>query len=158
MISKNNLKKVNIKNILLFPKSNNNFHANKFQKNNATKDDKGRLSSEPGLKGKIIDEEIEFENRKSSYRFYSSSIGKIEETVACFQMLASFLDLPIRKESIQKLLLDNSKSASKEIELELCAAIAESLGVKTQLAKIQIIYSRSLTHFSKIQKVKFLSA
>ena len=30
---KNNLKKVNIKNILLFPKSNNNFHANKFQQN-----------------------------------------------------------------------------------------------------------------------------
>ena len=61
-------------------------------------------------------------------------------------MLASFLDLPIRKESIQKLLLDNSKSTSKEIELELCAAIAESLGVKTQLAKIRIIYSIDLLH------------
>ena len=146
---KNNFNSVNIKNILLFPKFNKDFNLNKLPQNSAIKDNTESLSAESaGLKDEVIDEEIEFENRKSSYRFYSSSKGKIEETVACFQMLASFLDLPIRKESIEKLLLDNSKSSSKEIEFELCAAIAESLGVKTQLAKIpNYLFYRSLTPF-----------
>ena len=144
----NTLNKVDIKNIYLFPKLNinKNFDSNKFLDNYKTNDDEEKSSNNSEIKNEVIDEEIEFEKRKSSYRFFSSSVGKIEETVACFQMLASFLDLPIRKESIQKLLLDNSKSSSKAIELELCAAIAESYGVKTQLAKIPIyLFYRSLT-------------
>ena len=50
-------------------------------------------------------------------------------------MLGSFLNLPVRKESIQKILEDNFKK-TQDIGLDLCAAIGESLGLKSQLAKI----------------------
>ena len=50
-------------------------------------------------------------------------------------MLGSLLSLPVRKESIQKILEDNFKK-TQDIGLDLCAAIGESLGLKSQLAKI----------------------
>ena len=74
-------------------------------------------------------------NEETKHKFYSSDNGIINETNACFRMLGSFLNLPVRKESIQKILEDQFKK-SQDIGLDLCAAIGESLGLKSQLAKI----------------------
>jgi len=96
-------------------------------------------------------------SRKHEYKFFSSKEGIVDETTACFQMLASFLDVPIRKDSIKKILDENINKKTGDIGLDLCAAIAESLGLKTQLANIPInLFQRSLTPLfikSKTKKI-----
>ena len=95
--------------------------------------------------------------RQHEYKFFSSQEGIIDETTACFQMLASFLDVPIRKDSIKKILEENINKKTGDIGLDLCAAIGESLGLKTQLANIPInLFQRSLTPLfikSKTKKI-----
>jgi len=96
-------------------------------------------------------------SRKHEYKFFSSKEGIIDETTACFQMLASFLDIPLRKDSIKKILEENINKKTGDIGLDLCAAIGESLGLKTQLANIPInLFQRSLTPLfikSKTKKI-----
>ena len=83
---------------------------------------------------------------KFDYKFFSSQTGSIEEATACFLMLSSMLDVPLRKESVKKILEENINKKTNEIGLDLCAAIAESIGLKTQIAKIpRNVIQRSLT-------------
>ena len=80
------------------------------------------------------------------YKFYSSEKGVIPEATACFQMLGDLLNIPLRKESIMKILSENVDQKDNSIGLDLCAAIAESLGLKTQLATIPVdVFQRSIT-------------
>ena len=76
---------------------------------------------------------------KFDYKFFSSQKDNIEETTAPFLMLSSMLDVPLRKDSVKKILEENIKKTN-EIGLDLCAAIAESIGLKTQIAKSQKTY------------------
>ena len=86
------------------------------------------------------------ESKAYDYKFFSSQKGSIEETTACFQMLANMMDLPLRKDSVRKILEENINKKTNDIGLDLCAAIAESLGLKTQIANIPInLFQRSLT-------------
>ena len=83
---------------------------------------------------------------KFDYKFFSSQKGSIEEATGCFLMLSSMLDVPLRKESVKKILEENINKKTNEIGLDLCAAIAESIGLKTQIAKIpKNVIQRSLT-------------
>ncbi len=83
---------------------------------------------------------------KFDYKFFSSQKGSIEEATACFLMLTSMLDVPLRKESVKKILEENINKNTNEIGLDLCAAIAESIGLKTQIARIpKNVFQRSLT-------------
>ena len=85
-------------------------------------------------------------NTKFDYKFFSSQKDNIEETTACFLMLSSMLDVPLRKDSVKKILEENINKKTNEIGLDLCAAIAESIGLKTQIAKIpKNVFQRSLT-------------
>ena len=85
-------------------------------------------------------------NKKYEYKFFSSQKGIIDETTACFQMLSDMMNLPLRKDSVRKLLEENINKKTNDIGLDLCAAIAESLGLKTQIANIPInLFQRSLT-------------
>tara|TARA_B100001093_G_scaffold506988_1_gene566841 strand:+ start:1994 stop:4993 length:3000 start_codon:yes stop_codon:yes gene_type:complete len=96
-----------------------------------------------------------YENVKHDYKFFSSQKGNIEETTACFQMLSHMMDVPIRKESVKKILEENINKKNNEISLDLCAAIAESLGLKTQLANIPVnLFQRSLTPLFLKDKTK----
>ncbi len=98
-----------------------------------------------------------FSKSKDEYKFFSSRVGVIYETTACFQMLASMLDIPLRKDSVKKILEENINKKTNDIGLDLCAAIAESLGLKTQIAKIPVnLFQRSLTPLfikSKTKKI-----
>jgi len=86
------------------------------------------------------------ESKEFDYKFFSSQEGNVEEATACFQMLSHMLDVPLRKDSIRKILEENINKKTNEISLDLCAAIAESLGLKTQLATIPVnLFQRSLT-------------
>jgi len=93
-----------------------------------------------------INNETDKSSRKFDYKFFSSQQGNVEETTACFLMLSSMLDVPLRKDSVNKILEENINKKTNEIGLDLCAAIAESIGLKTQLANIpKNVFQRSLT-------------
>ena len=115
--------------------------------NNYTSDKKDSI-----VENKLIDsnkEEIDDKqnnNKKYEYKFFSSQKGIIDETTACFQMLSDMMNLPLRKDSVRKILEENINKKTNDIGLDLCAAIAESLGLKTQIANIPInLFQRSLT-------------
>jgi len=61
--------------------------------------------------------------------------GVLEETLACFQMLAKLLDLPYRRDSIEKILRDKLRRGQNP-DLPLCGQIAAMLGLLVSGAKI----------------------
>ncbi|MCP9854171.1 peptidase domain-containing ABC transporter [Synechococcus sp. HJ21-Hayes] len=72
------------------------------------------------------------------FRFYSSAPGPIPEAVACFKMLASHLNLPLKADLLQRILEDQSSRSGGTVSLQLCAALAESLGLQTQLLNLPV--------------------
>ena len=54
--------------------------------------------------------------------------GEIEETLACFQMLATQMKLPFRRDSIEKILQDSLRRGQKP-NLQLCGQLAAGLGL-----------------------------
>ena len=61
--------------------------------------------------------------------------GVIEETLAAFQMLAKILELPYRRDSIEKILRDNLRRGMKP-DLQLCGQIAAMMGLLVSGAKV----------------------
>ena len=141
--------KTNFERIIGFPNRFNAFTL--LQELNTTKDEKIQKNIDSYNHSKLSNEEEslindDIKNNKNKYRFFSSQEGLVEETTACFQMLASMLNIPLRKESVKKIIEENINKKTNDIGLDLCAAIAESLGLKTQLAKIPLnLFQRSLT-------------
>ena len=60
--------------------------------------------------------------------------GIIEETVACFQMLSMQMNLPFRRDAIEKILRDSLRRGQKP-NLQLCGKLAASLGLHVISAK-----------------------
>jgi ATP-binding cassette subfamily B protein len=61
--------------------------------------------------------------------------GPMQETLACLQMLASELQLPFRKDSVEKILRDTVRRG-KPPTLELCGGLASMLGLHAYGAKV----------------------
>ena len=61
--------------------------------------------------------------------------GPLEETLACFQMLSKQLDLPFRRDAIEKVLRDALRRGSKP-NLQLCGQLGASLGLHVVGAKV----------------------
>jgi ATP-binding cassette subfamily B protein len=61
--------------------------------------------------------------------------GTLEETLACFQMLGQMLDLPYRRDAIDKVLRDKLRRGL-EPDLQLCGQIAAMLGLLVTGAKV----------------------
>ncbi|MEB3201155.1 MAG: ABC transporter transmembrane domain-containing protein [Synechococcaceae cyanobacterium] len=61
--------------------------------------------------------------------------GPLDETLACFQMLARMLDLPYRRDAIEKVLRDKLRRG-QPIDLQLCGQIAAMLGLLVSGARI----------------------
>ncbi|MEI8250485.1 MAG: peptidase domain-containing ABC transporter [Synechococcus sp. ELA057] len=61
--------------------------------------------------------------------------GALEETLACFQMLASHLKLPFRRDSIEKVLRDSLRRGQAP-NLQLCGQLGASLGLHVVNAKV----------------------
>ena len=61
--------------------------------------------------------------------------GPIQETLACFQMLAQLMKLPFRRDSIEKVLQDNLRRGLTP-NLQLCGQLAASLGLHVMAAKV----------------------
>jgi ATP-binding cassette subfamily B protein len=61
--------------------------------------------------------------------------GPLEETLACFQMLAAQMKLPFRKDSIEKVLRDSLRRGQGP-NLQLCGQMGASLGLHVVSAKV----------------------
>ncbi len=70
--------------------------------------------------------------------------GQLAETTACLKMLCKYLKVPFRSDVVDRL-LQNQISGNGKIPLQLCGAIAEILGINSQLIKV------STTTIAKLQ-------
>ncbi len=61
--------------------------------------------------------------------------GPIEGTLACFQMLSQHLGLPFRRDVVRRV-LNNQSERMGGISLPVCGAIAEMLGLNSQLVNV----------------------
>ena len=61
--------------------------------------------------------------------------GVLQETMACFQMLAQQMQLPFRRDSIEKVLRDSLRRGQTP-NLQLCGQLAASLGLHVVGAKV----------------------
>lgn len=82
------------------------------------------------------DGEDEFD--PNAFRFFSAPPGSIPEAIACFRTVAHQLRLPLKTDLLQRILEEQAGQADGTVSLQLCAAIAESLGLQTQLLNLPI--------------------
>ena len=75
-------------------------------------------------------------SQQHSYRHYDCVPGAVPEAVSCFRSIADVLNLPLKTDLLRRTLEDASSSSEGKISLSLCAAIGESLGLKSQLLKL----------------------
>ena len=61
--------------------------------------------------------------------------GTLQETLACFQMLAQLMKLPFRRDSIEKILRELT-GRGQTITLRVCGSLAASLGLHVSGAKV----------------------
>ena len=61
--------------------------------------------------------------------------GPLEETLACFQMLAAQMKLPFRKDSIEKVLRDSLRRGQAP-NIQLCGQLGASLGLHVVCARV----------------------
>jgi ATP-binding cassette subfamily B protein len=63
--------------------------------------------------------------------------GEINAAVACFQMIAQHLNLPFRKDTIQKV-FSHQQARTGSLSLLPCGAVAEMIGLHAQLVQVPI--------------------
>jgi ATP-binding cassette subfamily B protein len=71
---------------------------------------------------------------KTRYPFVRGQ-GDIGGAIACFQMLSQHWNVPIRKETIQRV-LSHQKERTGSISLTHCGAIAELIGLRSQFVQV----------------------
>lgn len=76
--------------------------------------------------------------KESQYRFYESLPGNIPEAISCFRTIGDQLKLPLKVDILQRILEEQSGKTNGKVSLELCAAISESFGLKTQLLNLPV--------------------
>lgn len=79
---------------------------------------------------------LEPDNRLTKYRHFESLDNGVSSVVCCFRSLAHYFNLPIKPDVLYRVLSERTNEASENISLHICAAIAESLGLQTQLLKL----------------------
>ncbi|NJR14343.1 MAG: type I secretion system permease/ATPase [Calothrix sp. CSU_2_0] len=71
------------------------------------------------------------EYKKQKYPFVGGK-GEINSTSACFQMVCQHLNMPFRKEVVQRILTEQFKRQDT-ISFQVCAYLSELIGLKPQL-------------------------
>ena len=72
------------------------------------------------------------------YNFYGSSDNRVDEAVACFRIIGDIFDMPLKSDIIKRTILKNIDENADNVGLQLCAAISESIGLKTQILELPI--------------------
>jgi ATP-binding cassette subfamily B protein len=71
----------------------------------------------------------------SSFSFHKG-IGSLDSQIAAFRMLADHLSIPFRKELFRRIFGDQV-DRNRVVSLALCGAVAESIGLQTQLLELE---------------------
>ena len=71
------------------------------------------------------------------YPFFGAR-GAVDGTLACFQMLSQHLNMPFRRDSVRRVLV-NQQSRSGNLSLQNCGAIAEMSGLSAQLVNVPAV-------------------
>lgn len=71
------------------------------------------------------------------YAFFAGK-GAVEGTLACFQMLSQHLNIPFRRDTLKRVLV-NQQSRNGTISLQNCGAIAEMSGLSAQLVNVPAV-------------------
>ncbi|MBF2067241.1 MAG: peptidase domain-containing ABC transporter [Calothrix sp. C42_A2020_038] len=74
------------------------------------------------------------ESKQTKYP-YIHGRGPIDATLACFQMLSQYWNTPWKRDVILRA-LDSNYQRTGKISIELCGAIAELMGFKSQLVEV----------------------
>ncbi len=61
--------------------------------------------------------------------------GEVGEALSCFAMMAQYLEMPFKRDVVQRVLVNQSERLG-HLSLTACGAVADLLGLKPQLAKI----------------------
>lgn len=83
------------------------------------------------------------DNRSNSEDFFVGGQGPLQETLACFQMLAKLMKLPFRRDSIEKMLRDSLRRGQTPT-LRMCGQIAAGLGLHVAGAKVPALMGTRL--------------
>ncbi len=90
----------------------------------------------------VIEKEVlpnqEEKTVNKKYPFHSSTDEIIPEAIACFRIIADILDLPLKVDLIKRSFSENINKDEERVSLRLCAAISESLGLKSQLLDLPV--------------------
>lgn len=76
-------------------------------------------------------------SRSKTYPFVSGK-DPVNATVACFQMLSQYWDMPFRREVIHRV-LKNQATRTQSLSLQLCGAISEMMGLNAQLLSVPTV-------------------
>ena len=83
-----------------------------------------------------VNTNLEPDNKSTRYRHFESLDNGVSSVVCCFRSLAHYFNLPIKPDVLYRVLSERTNEDSDTISLHICAAIAESLGLQTQLLKL----------------------
>ena len=100
--------------------------------------EKLKIHSNSPIEHNISKDENDGSLKFNKYRFFSSNKDPIKEAIACFRIIAESLNIPIKVDLLQRSFVENINPENDQITLNLCAAIAESLGLKTQLLDLPL--------------------
>ncbi len=74
--------------------------------------------------------------KKTNYPHFRGR-GQLDSAMACFQMVSKHLNMPLRREVVRRVLADQMKRQGS-ISDQLCAYLAELIGLKAQLVDIPL--------------------
>ena len=73
--------------------------------------------------------------KERKYPFFGGK-GTVKETLACFQMLCDYFQIKYRREVVQRVVINQSKTGA--IDLNFCAAVTDLLGLQVQHITIPV--------------------
>ncbi|MBW4477562.1 MAG: peptidase domain-containing ABC transporter [Tolypothrix brevis GSE-NOS-MK-07-07A] len=118
---------------LLIP--NNNYQPHQFQDHHSSRLDEIEIpyaSAEESTRNfTTVDN-----NRKIKYPFFHGK-GQLDSAIACFQMVSKHLQMPFRREIVNRVFNENNKRQGS-ISFQLCAYLAELIGLKAQLIDVSL--------------------
>ncbi|MDY7015121.1 MAG: ABC transporter transmembrane domain-containing protein, partial [Cyanobacteriota bacterium] len=77
---------------------------------------------------------VETPSKRQNYPYVRGD-GPVNATLACFQMLAQHLEIPFRRDVIQRILTQQMQRTGS-LSLQLCGAVAEPIGLQAQLIQL----------------------
>jgi HlyB family type I secretion system ABC transporter len=81
-----------------------------------------------------VKEEVKKQQSSSAYPHIYGK-GPVDGTLACFQMLSRYWNIPWKRDILKRALVDSSQRTGK-VSMELCGGIAELIGLKAQLVQV----------------------